>query len=149
MSLILSKEKTKLDCFLLRCGAIAIDYIILILPTVVGLVIARVFGADGARLFRSASYNLGLTLSFIVALLNLLFLPVFTQQSFGKMIVGLRIVKMDGKKVGYREILMRHFIGYSLSVLTLGIGFAVTIFNSQNRALHDLISNTKVICKDA
>ncbi|MCS6874002.1 MAG: RDD family protein [Acidobacteriota bacterium] len=145
---LLEKDvRTKLDCFLLRCGALAIDYIVVILPPVIGLIIARALGNDGSRLFRSVPYNLGLTVGFFIGLFNLMLLPVFVERSLGKMIAGLKIVRRDGKKAGYKEIWIRHSIGYLFSILTLGVGFLVSVFNSQGMTLHDFISNTKVVCE--
>lgn len=148
---VLKEETTENihSCFLLRCGAAALDYTLIILPTIIGLLIARTMGNDGARLFRSTPYNIGLTISFFVALANLFLLPIVTGQSIGKMVTGLKIVRKDGTKASSKQILVRHLVGYPLDLLTAGFGFLIAIFNSRERALHDYISGTRVACNDS
>ncbi len=148
MSTIEETTENAQTCFLLRCGAAALDYTLLILPTIIGLLIARAMGNDGAKLFRSAPYNIGLTISFFVALANFFLLPIVTGQSIGKMVTGLKIVKKDGTRVDFKQILIRHLVGYPLDLLTAGFGFLIAVFNSQERALHDYISGTRVDCSD-
>jgi len=41
--------------------------------------------------------------------------------------------------------LIRHFIGYPITVLTGGLGFFISILNIKGRAIHDYIAGTVVI----
>ncbi len=136
------------SCFMLRCGAIAIDYMLVVAPIVIGILIGRVLGYDGSKLFKSSAYNLGLTTSFLLLALNLFLLPSINGRTVGKILTGLKIMTKNNKHVGFLRIFIRHFIGYPLGILTLGIGFLIAIFNPDGRALHDIIAGTKVSCSN-
>ena len=64
----------------------------------------------------------------------------------GKMACGLRVVRPDGSRISYMRALGRHFACY-LSGLILLIGYIMAAFDSQKRALHDHICDTRVIRK--
>ena len=63
----------------------------------------------------------------------------------GKWATGLRILREDGAAIGIGRAFLRHFLGYPLSFLTLGLGFLAAAFSSRGRGLHDLIANTIVV----
>jgi uncharacterized RDD family membrane protein YckC len=50
-----------------------------------------------------------------------------------------------GGELSIGRALLRHFVGYPLSFLTLGLGFVIAAVNSQGRALHDFIADTVVV----
>jgi uncharacterized RDD family membrane protein YckC len=77
--------------------------------------------------------------------LNLGVLPGFTGRTVGKWATGLRILRTDGARPGVGHAFLRHFVGYPLSVLTLGVGFLIAALNTRGRALHDLIADTVVV----
>jgi uncharacterized RDD family membrane protein YckC len=62
----------------------------------------------------------------------------------GKMALGLRIVRLDGSRIGYTVALARWF-ACRLSDLTLGIGYLLVLIRPDKRALHDLLVGTKVV----
>ena len=64
--------------------------------------------------------------------------------TFGKMVCKLRVVKVDGARVGYGISLLR-FFGSVLSGLILSIGYLMVAFREDKRALHDLIAGTRVV----
>jgi uncharacterized RDD family membrane protein YckC len=131
--------------FLLRCGAILIDYILLIAMPVISLLLGRYFEYDGAKLLNSEISNTGWLIMILFALTNFVILPLIVGQSVGKMMTGLRVVKSDGSSARLKNLCLRHLIGYPLTVLTLGLGFFLSVFSSKGRALHDLIAGTVVI----
>ena len=131
--------------FLLRCGALLIDYIILVIVPIASLLIGRLLGDDGRKLLTSELSNAGWLIAVVLAVSNFLVFPLLCSQSIGKMLTGLRIVKTDGTSVTYKNLLVRHLIGYPLTIITLGLGFLISIFNSSGRALHDYISGTIVV----
>jgi uncharacterized RDD family membrane protein YckC len=131
--------------FLLRCGALVVDYILIILIPVMGLIIARLYGNDGTRLFKSQVYDFSLFIASLIIITNLVILPAMCGQSVGKMLTGLRIVTKKGKRVGYKRVIVRNFLGYLITILTFGLGFLICAFDSQGRALHDFLAKTVVI----
>ena len=64
--------------------------------------------------------------------------------TFGKYVVGIKIIQYDGSRVGYGRAAGRYFAA-CLSGLFLGIGYLVVAVKSDKRALHDLIAGTVVI----
>lgn len=64
--------------------------------------------------------------------------------TLGKQILGLRVVRNDGSKIGIGRAFAR-YLCYSISFLILGIGFLMILFRPDKRGLHDLICDTKVV----
>ncbi|QQS41891.1 MAG: RDD family protein [Acidobacteriota bacterium] len=130
--------------FLLRCGALLIDYIVLILVPVSTLLIARALGYDGSKLLNSSLSNSGWFVSFVIAFANFFVLPPLTGRTIGKFLTGLKITSRDGTAVGLKEILLRHAVGYPVTLLTMGLGFIWSAVSPGGRALHDYIGGTVV-----
>lgn len=131
--------------FLLRAGALLIDYIILILIPVASMLLARWMGEDGARLLNSEINNTGWLITILLGLTNFVIFPMFSGQSIGKMLTGLRIVNSDGTDASFTRLLLRHLIGYPLTILTFGLGLLLSIFNERGMALHDYLAGTVVV----
>ncbi len=131
--------------FVLRCGAILIDYILLVTIPVTALLLGRFFNYDGTRLLNSEVSNAGWLITILLALTNFIIFPLFSGQSIGKMLTGLKIVKTDGSEPSLSALLLRHLLGYPLIFLTIGLGFFISVFNQKGRALHDFLAGTVVI----
>ena len=131
--------------FLLRCGAILIDYILLIAVPVVSLLLGRFFEYDGTKLLNNEVSNTGWLIMILLVITNFIIFPMFSGQSIGKMLTGLRIVKKDGNTASFTQLLVRHLIGYPLTILTFGIGFMLALLNYKGRALHDFLAGTIVV----
>lgn len=131
--------------FLLRCGALLIDYILLISIPVISLLLARFSGEDGTKLLTGELNNTGWLIMILLGLTNFIIFPMFTGQSIGKMLTGLRVVKMDGTNATFGALFLRHIVGYPLTVLTGGIGFLISAFNEKGRSLNDIIAGTVVV----
>ncbi len=126
--------------FLLRLGAMIIDYMLLMILPVLGLFSGKVIGdleivSDRTLWLFSALLFFG----------NIVVLPLLAGRSFGKMLTGLRIVNKDGTRPEWRWILFRQTVGLLVSALTLGLGFLLSVVNGRGRALHDLLAGTVVI----
>ena len=130
--------------FALRCGAMLIDYIILVGIVAFSTLMARMLGG-GARTAASSAETVGIVIAIAVAVLNLGVLAGFTGRTIGKWATGLRVQRINGDEPGLGRALLRHFVGYPLSFLTLGFGFLLAALNTRGRALHDLIADTMVV----
>jgi len=62
----------------------------------------------------------------------------------GKMALKLQIVRSDFSKVSYLRALGRYF-ALGLSAMLLDIGYIMAAFDSEKRALHDYLCDTRVI----
>lgn len=131
--------------FLLRCGALLIDYIVLVAIPVIGLLLNKFLGGHASTQVSAFSNDTAWLFAVLLGLSNFLLLPVLNGQTIGKMLTGLRIVTMDGKAVSFRSALLRHTAGYLLTAATLGIGFFIAVLNRNGRALHDYVAGTTVV----
>ena len=62
----------------------------------------------------------------------------------GKMALGLKVLRPDGSRVGAGRAAGRYFAKI-LSAMILLIGYIMAGFDSQKRALHDMICDTRVV----
>src|SRR5262245_53954684 len=130
--------------FALRCGAILIDYIVLVLILTFSTIVARLMGG-GARLAGGTAENVGIVFTLVAAVLDLGVLAGLAGSQRGKWTTGLRLEQTDSRLPGIGRALLRHFVGYPISFLLFGLGFLLAIVNPTGRALHDLIAGTVVI----
>ena len=121
-----------------------IDYIVLIAIVALSTLVARVLGGS-ARTAGNSAETVGMTIAIAVAVLDLGVLAGLTGKTIGKWATGLRIQRTNGADPGLGRALLRHFVGYPLSFLTIGIGFLLAALSPRGRALHDLIADTVVV----
>src|SRR6185436_18649470 len=124
--------------FALRCGALLIDYIVLALVLTFSILIARLLAGGTAE-------KVGIILTLIVAVGDLGVLAGLTGRSIGKWTTGLRIERIGGGAPGIPRVLLRHFIGYPLSLIPFALGFLMVTVSPTGRALHDYIAGTVVV----
>jgi len=67
----------------------------------------------------------------------------------GKMLLGIRVVKTDGRPVDWLTAFMREVVGKTLSALLLGLGYLWAFFHSKRQAWHDLIADTLVVHRES
>ena len=127
--------------FALRCGALCIDYIVLIAIPVITLLLGGATSTQAGGLSNSTGWLLGILLFST----DFFILPAVGGQTIGKMLTGLRIVRKDGTAISFSTVLLRHVLGYFLTALTLGLGFILAAFNHKGRALHDYVAGTTVV----
>jgi uncharacterized RDD family membrane protein YckC len=130
--------------FALRCGALLIDYILLALILTFSIMIARLMGG-GARMAGGTAEKVGVFITMVVAVLDLVVMAGLTGKTVGKWTTGLRIERTDGRLPGIGRAVLRHLIGYPLSLLPFGLGFLIVAVSPTGRALHDLIAGTIVV----
>ncbi len=85
----------------------------------------------------------------IMDMLYYLLLPVFWYgYTVGKRLLGIRIARIDGEKVGLGTMLLRDLVAGLVYTLTLGIGIIVRAFmvglREDKRSIHDFIAGTYV-----
>ena len=129
--------------FSLRCGALLVDYILVVGVVAFATILARAFddGRRGGGLLLTTGYLVALG----VAFLNFVVVTSFSGRTIGKWVAGLRIERRDGVRLSFGRALLRHLVGYPLTLLTLGVGFLVAAFSAEGRALHDFLAGTVVV----
>lgn len=101
---------------------------------------ARFLSTDLAETLSGAFVPLWLALAWV-------YIGWFTRhggQTPGKMLCGIRIVSADGREPSWTQAVLRP-AGYLLSWLPLGLGFVMAAFPPSKRALHDRLTQTRVI----
>jgi uncharacterized RDD family membrane protein YckC len=89
------------------------------------------------------------SLTSTIDILYVIIIPiVWYGYTIGKKLMGIRIVRVDGEKLGIGTMLLRQLVGGILYAFTFGIAIIVSAFmiglRSDNRSLHDLIAGTYV-----
>jgi uncharacterized RDD family membrane protein YckC len=128
--------------FVLRIGALLIDY--LLVAGLLALLTLPARAAQGATRGGNFIGTFGWWAALGLGAFNFVILPLWRGQTLGKWATGLEIARLDGSSLRLGNALLRHFVGYPLTLLTAGLGFLLTVFNSDNRALHDFIAGTIV-----
>lgn len=73
------------------------------------------------------------------------FFTGYSGQTPGKMLLRIKVVRLDNTQVSYGQAFIRETIGKFISGIVLGIGYLMVALRSDKRALHDLMADTKVI----
>lgn len=121
-----------------------IDYTVAVSVAAFATLIARLFSGS-ARLAGNPTVTFGYLVMIAVVLLNFIVLAGYRGQTLGKWATGLRIQQTDGTSLSFARALVRHLVGYPLSLLTFGLGFLIAALNGQDRALHDFVAGTIVV----
>ena len=135
--------------FWVRFGALFLDGLIMS-PLTLGLYFGALAFYPAAVLPRSEDSLLPRLVYYLAsygiqALYEVFFIGRFGGTP-GKLICGLRVVRSDGSRVTYARALGRWFARF-VSYITLLIGFIIAAFDSEKRALHDHICDTRVVFK--
>ncbi|MBM4764617.1 RDD family protein [Bacillus sp. B15-48] len=123
--------------FWIRLGAIIIDGLLLI-PFYLLFMIIGV--SDIATEVFVNSINL---------LYYLLIPVIWSGFTVGKKVLGIRIVRTDGKEIGISTTLKRYILASLVYIITLGLTLIISAFmiafRKDKRSLHDLIAGTQII----
>ncbi|MBS4207865.1 RDD family protein [Bacillus sp. FJAT-50079] len=122
--------------FWVRLGAVILDGIIIGIP--LGILSFLITGDSDGDFFTN-------TLSFLYSIL----IPILWYgYTVGKRICGIRIVKVDGSKLGIGAMLLRIVVGGIIYGVTIGIAAIVSAImvgvREDKRSIHDLIAGTYV-----
>lgn len=122
--------------FWIRVLASILDTVIVMVPLT--LISYLIIGAWQGDIFTS-----------VLSLLYYLILPViWFGYTVGKRMVGIRIAKVNGEKVGFGTMLMRVIVASLVYGITLGIGAIISVFmiglRKDKRSIHDFIAGTYV-----
>jgi uncharacterized RDD family membrane protein YckC len=140
-----------------RVGAYLLDLLIAWTPFWVGIAVAASSGSDAADATGGLLMILGVLWGY------LLYWPLFMMrsgerngQTLGKQVVGIRVVRDGGERMGFGYSLLREFVVRTLLLWFIGGWFLVVplldllwpLWDESNRALHDMIVSTHVVRAD-
>jgi len=99
----------------------------------------------GLRELLCAAVNLtSIAIAVLTGPVYFIFLATAGGQTIGKYVMGVRVVRLDGKPMNYWGGTLRWF-GYLASLLPLGLGFFWVVIDDRRRGFHDKIAGTCVI----
>ena len=126
----------------MKYGGFWVRFIALILDSlIIGAVISIL--SFGVRRGDSFTTGVGIVISWLYFSLmessNL-------QATVGKIVLGLKVVNRNGKRISFPRATGRYFSKY-LSVIIIFIGFIMVAFTKKKQGLHDKIADTLVVKK--
>ena len=81
---------------------------------------------------------------FLMVLIYFVFFWTLVGYTPGKALLGLRIVRQDGRPLSVGRALFR-YLGYWVSAIPLFMGFIWILFDRQHEGWHDKLANTHVV----
>ena len=97
--------------------------------------------SDGSSWQMSLAVAMGLYLA--ISLLYDIGFWLLAGQTPGKRVMGVRVVRTDGKRIKFGNAL-RRWIGYTLSAILL-LGYLWILFDNRRRGFHDKLAGTMVV----
>lgn len=128
----------------LRAAAFLVDYILTLLILGVAISLAVIFKSAFPTI-ANWIINLGYVAAIGFVIWNWGYLNVRDGQRIGQRLVGVKTICADGSVLGYRTIVLRHLLGYPLSLLCVGLGFLWIILDSKQRGWHDKLAGTLIV----
>lgn len=139
----------------MRWLAIVIDGVIVAIPTLLLVFASGMFAELAAAVdsndeqliaiaFRDFQNDLLLLNILVSAVYNVAFMVYFNGQTPGKIMLGLRVVKKNGKRISWLDALLRNVFGYTVSGLFL-LGYLWAAFDREKQAWHDKMAGTVVV----
>ncbi|MDR0646092.1 MAG: RDD family protein, partial [Elusimicrobiota bacterium] len=125
-----------------------------ILFAVLGIILSAIPGDTSGNNALSLAASVGATLvGFIIGiLLNIIYFALFesssAQASPGKMVLGIKVTDINGKRLTFWRAVGRTIAKW-VSNLTFSIGYLMAGFTRRRQALHDMIADCLVIDKNA
>jgi uncharacterized RDD family membrane protein YckC len=148
--------------FVSRAIALIIDLILIVTTQFIIIVVARLvlnfFGLDelAQSIFEPAASGESSMLvsllrwifafigSALLLILYLVFFWTLIDQSLGQILMGVRVLRTDGRPMTLIPSI-RRIIGYYLSIIPLGLGFLWVLIDDRRQGWHDKLADTVVV----
>ncbi len=122
-----------------RLGAYIVDYLMLTLIVTLYYIAAAVGEYVGLGALSTVSLVL------LVVYLGLSLFLFARGMTIGKKLLGIRVVKEDGRQAGFLTMLIREWIGKLVSAAVLSLGFVWILIDKENQGWHDKLMRTFVV----
>lgn len=130
--------------FGLRYGAWMFDFL-LTMMAMMGFTFALTAVSRRSVVGSNSDLVLVLTLTLVLFLLNFIVLAGRIGQTVGMRILGIRIERTDGSPFTIRGAIIRHLVGYPLSVASFFLGFLWMLWDPRQQGWHDKLARTIVV----
>lgn len=142
--------------FISRAIAFVLDLIVMSVALLAAVALVQsllgfftLYGLVGQQVVQSTPFRDG-----VYALISLIGLGiaigypvgfwVLLGQTPGKLLLGVRIARINGQPLTIRRALLR-YLGYWLSAIPLGLGFVWVLVDDQRQCWHDKLAGTYVV----
>lgn len=130
--------------FGLRYGAWMFDFLFLLI-TMMGFSFLVTLLSRRSVVGSNKDLIIVAALTFSVFLANFVGLAGRSGQTIGMRILGIRIVRSDGKPFTWKNAALRHLIGYPLSMAPFFLGFLWMLWDPKQQGWHDKLARTMVV----
>ena len=130
--------------FGLRYGAWMFDFLITLIAL---MTFTFVISAIGRRSVVDSNQDILIVggLTALLLIVNFVVLAGLNGQSAGMRILGIQIARTDGKRFTMWGAILRHLVGYPLSMLLFFLGFLWMLWDPRQQAWHDKLAGTIVV----
>jgi uncharacterized RDD family membrane protein YckC len=130
--------------FGLRYGAWMFDFLITLIAL---MTFTFIVSAIGRRAVVDSNQDLFIVggLTALLLVINFVVLAGLNGQSAGMRILGIQIARVDGRRFTMKGAMLRHLVGYPLSMLLFFLGFLWMLWDPRQQAWHDKIAGTIVV----
>jgi uncharacterized RDD family membrane protein YckC len=130
--------------FGLRYGAWMFDFLITLIAL---MTFTFIVSAIGRRAVVDSNQDLFIVggLTALLLVINFVVLAGLNGQSAGMRILGIQIARVDGKRFTMKGAMLRHLVGYPLSMLLFFLGFLWMLWDPRQQAWHDKLAGTIVV----
>lgn len=129
--------------FWMRFWAFLLD--LLVISAISGILITPIFKVMDLDVKATEWYAPVVILSAVVYFAYFVLMTKFFAQTVGKMVFGLRVVKLNEEKLDWLTVVFREVVGRFISNTFLKIPYLIVIFAPKHQSVHDMIADTLVV----
>jgi uncharacterized RDD family membrane protein YckC len=130
--------------FGLRYGAWMFDFLITLIA-IMGFTFAVTAASRRSVVGSNRELLIVAGLTLLLFVLNFVVLAGLGGQTAGMRILGIFIVRVDGKPFTMKQAALRHLIGYPLSMAAFLLGFLWMLWDPRQQGWHDKLARTIVV----
>jgi uncharacterized RDD family membrane protein YckC len=128
--------------FWMRFWAYLID--IIVVGSVTRLLINPIFRAMDVSLIDTSMFAPIAIMDAVVFYGYFILMTKYFSQTIGKMVLGLKVIELNGSKPSWGTVVFRELIGRFISATVL-ILYIVVAFTNKKQGIHDLFADTTVV----
>lgn len=138
-------DTNKYAGFWMRFWAFLIDLVVIF--SINGILLSPLKFINNGAVIEIGYWSLTGILGGLVFYLYFLLMTRFFGQTFGKMILGLKVVRSDYEPLKWSDLIFREVVGRFIQRIFFILMFLylVVAFNKDKQGIHDMIGNTKVV----
>ncbi len=140
-----SLENVRFAGFWMRFWAYLIDLVIVF--SINGIVIVPYQLLTGSAVYEIGFWTVTTIVNTIVLYMYFLVMTKYFNQTLGKRILGLRVIRKDFRPLEWSDLIFREIVGrfFHRVLFFTGLLYLVVAFDSQKQGIHDMVGDTRVI----